>query len=256
MGHYYHADGQSCHEVPNQTRGGMRPTKITDARKLQLYPSVTTILDILDKPQLNDWKMDQCILAAHRVPLNPDPKAYCREVKREAFRQVDKAADLGTRIHEAIVQLFCGLPYDMSLHPYICPVQPLLAAQGITINLHELRLVNKAYGYAGTTDAAFSQVTPTWACQGILDFKSRKSSPGEPMAPYDGQATQIAAYHQAHYHGRWDDARSANIFISTTEPGRVEISWYDAEQLLKEWEVFHSLLTIWRIRNGYDPRTP
>ena len=54
--HWYSAAGQACHEVPNKSKPGTsRPTTLRDARTMKLLPSVTTILGLLDKPQLTDW---------------------------------------------------------------------------------------------------------------------------------------------------------------------------------------------------------
>jgi hypothetical protein len=53
--HWYSLDGKPCHTVPNKDGDGTRTTTLRDARKLQLLPSVTTIIGILDKPQLTKW---------------------------------------------------------------------------------------------------------------------------------------------------------------------------------------------------------
>ena len=51
--HWYKQDGSPCYEVPYaDPKKGMRSTTIRDARKLNLVPSVTTILQVMDKPGL------------------------------------------------------------------------------------------------------------------------------------------------------------------------------------------------------------
>ncbi len=47
--HWYDRDGKAVFEVPKAKGGGTRPTTIADARKLNLYPSVTTVLSVLAK---------------------------------------------------------------------------------------------------------------------------------------------------------------------------------------------------------------
>ena len=52
-GHWYAADGTAVFEVPNKSKGGMRPTTLKDCRALGLYPSVTTIMKVLAAPELD-----------------------------------------------------------------------------------------------------------------------------------------------------------------------------------------------------------
>ena len=89
---------------------------------------------------------------------------------------------------------------------------------------------------------------------GIGDYKTRKSKPEYPMTPYDGQATQIAAYHMTVYGEINDNASGFNLYISSTERGRVEGAFYTADLLRQEWDVFKHLCAIWRVRKNYDPR--
>ena len=117
----------------------------------------------------------------------------------------------------------------------------------------EVTVVSQEYGYAGTTDLA---VTKGSLC-GILDFKSTKTKEGEPITSRFGQVSQIAAYHVAYWEngGRIkDNAIGYNVYISTTEPGRVEVVEYSAAEMREGFEMFCSAAQIWRYKNAYDPR--
>jgi hypothetical protein len=64
---------------------------------------------------------------------------------------------------------------------------------------------------------------------------------------------QLAAYAVA----RWgeealESVTAANVFISTTEPGRMEVCKH--ENLRGEWEAFKAACVLWRRLKGYDPR--
>src|SRR5690606_33309269 len=89
----------------------------------------------------------------------------------------------------------------------------------------ELCLVNRQEGFAGTMDVACRYGESGKI--GVIDFKTRKTKPGVAVTSYDGQAMQIAAY-GATYWGEENLHRlyGANVFISTTEPGRVEVVSY------------------------------
>lgn len=248
MSHWYNRAGEAVFEVP-KVKGGMRKTTLADARKMGLYPSVTTVLGVLDKPQLTDWKLEQVSLACFNCPpTGGEPfDAYHEHILKAAFEQVSDAADLGTAIHGALESHFKGQPVEAGMDAYVEPVARLIEREGIQFNEHELRLVNAAFGYAGTTDAVVSKGYK----QGILDFKSRKTKPGVPCTPWESEPMQIAAYGMAKF-GHIPEI-GANVYISTTEKGRAEIVWYNYEELSKAWTAFDGLLAAWQYLKGYRP---
>ena len=64
---------------------------------------------------------------------------------------------------------------------------------------------------------------------------------------------QLAAY-AATYWGpeNIDRVLAANIFISTTEPGRMVVVKH--EHLAADWQAFRMVAELWRYLKGYDPR--
>jgi hypothetical protein len=262
MAHFYDEKGESKHEVIGKTTGKPRPSTIKDAKANGWYPSVTTILDILAKKSLEQWKESQIALAARRllaegtkVHFNTEDRSFVGIVREEAFKQVDDAADLGTGIHEALEKGLQGKPYQLKYQIYVSAVEALLDSLGVKIRQHELRLVNKDFGFAGTTDASF--MIGDGDVLGIVDFKTCKTKEGVPVEPRDSWPAQIAAYlvtHEKEIPTSGSPYRGLNIAISTTEIGRVEAIWYTAEQLEKEWKIFYHLTEIYRLKTGHDPR--
>lgn len=247
--HWYNKAGEAVFEVPKASGGGMRPTTLADARKLGLLPSVTTILGIIDKPQLVDWKVKQAIQACFDNRPTGTLEEYTKAMQAKSEEQVGDAADLGTAIHAALEAAFAGRSFEQDMLPYVTPTLNKVADAGIKLVEHELRLVNAAYGYAGTTDAVMVDAK---GCQGILDFKSRKTKPGQKCTPWETEPMQIAAYAMAKMRG-FTGVVGANVYISTTEPGRVEIVQYTSEQLQEAWDGFESALTLWSYLKGYRP---
>jgi len=87
----------------------------------------------------------------------------------------------------------------------------------------------------------------------ILDYKTRKTKEGEKVTTYDGQGMQLAAYAVAQWgEAMLDKVTAANVFISTTEPGRMEVCKH--EDLRGEWEAFKAACVLWRKAKGFDPR--
>ena len=253
--HWYKADGTPCHRLPRVRGGGLRPTTLRDARRLQLFPSVTSILGIFAKPQLDKWKMRQVAQASMRLGRTEGESDdyFADRIIEEAFAQVEQAADLGSRIHDAIDKHFDGNPIPDDLVTYISPVLKWKEDKDLEFVERELRVVNKAHGFAGTMDVACRYGSNGI---GVIDFKTRKTKSGVKVTSYDGQAMQIAAY-GATYWGEENLSRmfGANVFISTTEPGRLEVCSYTPQQLMAEWEVYKMACAMWRHSKGYDPRS-
>ena len=89
----------------------------------------------------------------------------------------------------------------------------------------------------------------------IIDYKTRKTKPKQGCKPYDTQGMQLAAYAVAHYGlDRLPEVKAWNVYISTTEIGRVE--GYQHESLLPHWEAFKAAAILWSHIKGYDPRRP
>src|SRR5512143_1596429 len=110
--HWFDAkDGEPVYQVPNVSKPGeFRPTNLRDAKRLGLVPSVTTILSILAKPQLERWKQQQVLLASLTMPR---PEGITEEQWIDAILDDDreqsvKAMDTGTKIHAAIQGAYEG----------------------------------------------------------------------------------------------------------------------------------------------------
>lgn len=252
--HWYNPDASSAHRMVGKN-GKERATTIRDAREKHLLPSVTTILSILAKPELEQWKMRQVALAAlthHPAADTVFDDTYLDTIINDAFEQVEDAADLGTGIHAALGDWLQHKEWNDKFTSYVSAVIKWVEAEKVVFDGTELRLANREYGFAGTTDAPIRRGDQS----GILDFKSRKTKPEYPCTPWAGQAAQIAAYYVAKFGLIQDNACGVNVFISTTEPGRVEACWYDAATLRCEWEFFQHCAALWRHVKQYDPRHP
>lgn len=245
--HYYDLEGNAVFEVPNKSKGGMRRTTVADARKMGLLPSCTTILKVLANPQLERWKFQQIITASLTLPREAEEteEAYFSRIIEDAFKQVDDAADLGTRIHKAIEDHFQGRKYDKDLEVYVAAVDKWCAENGVEFIRHELRMASEAFGFAGTTDALIRAKEREG--MGILDFKTRKTKPDYPCTPYQTEPIQIAAY------GHLQMATfGCNVYISSTEPGRVEAVWYDNKRMFNDFAAFQACRQLWGHLNKFS----
>jgi hypothetical protein len=250
--HWYTREGLPQHTQLTADGTRDRATTIKDARKLNLLPSVTSYLGLLDKPALMDWKLNQALTAADSNPRQKDETLdyWVARIKDAAHDQVVEAADKGSEIHKALEECTAGAPVPPDLEPYVRPFLNWLTEKGLQQTGREVRIVSGKYGYAGTTDCLFSFGA---SGKGIIDYKSKKTKPGQKVDSYPEHKMQLAAYAAAHYgEDALGDVLAANVFISTTEPGRMEV--IKAGDLRPWFSAFCCLCEVWRLIKGYDPR--
>ena len=256
-GHWYTREGKAKHTMPLAKGDGERNTTLRDAKKLGLFPSVTTLLGLFAKPGLERWKQDQLLRIAFDNPAKAGEsyEGYADRCLVQHEKPVEEAADFGTKVHDAIEHYFTGQHIPDELLEYIQPALDWKQANGLNFIEFEKMLVNKDYGFAGTVDIV------GLGGEGqkfIVDWKTRKTKEGVKVSSYDFQVHQIAAY-AATYWGEDEvlnlRVHGANCFISSTEPGRFEVVKYSPEDLASAWLVFRSICSVWRSLKGYDPRT-
>lgn len=261
-GHWYYPNGDPGHSILKADGSGERAVTIKDAKSLGLFPSVTTILSVMGKQGLDLWKqrqvaihaMNDTAIAKWQAVKDKDDKTkneWADDVINLANQQVSDAADLGTAIHDCLDRAIRGEQWDTEKYgTYVNPVLAWWKDKGLQVDALEIVLVNKAEGYAGRCDVLFRYGK---AGIGILDYKTRKTKPGEVVQAYDGQGMQLAAYAAVHWGvENLDRVLAANIFISTTEPGRFDV--VKNETLRDEYEAFKACCLIWRHLKKYDPR--
>jgi hypothetical protein len=243
-GHWYFTSGEPCFEVAKADGKGMTKTTLRHAKKMNLLPSVTTILKILDKPALTAWKIEQAVLAimtTPRLPAEADDAFTQRvlAVDKEQDQERDAAAQLGTDIHAAIEARIKGQEIEERLIPYVMPVMAELLIFGSPV-FSEKCLVGK--GYAGRCDLCASDGIGST----IIDFKSTKKLPRE---SYIEHRMQLAAYAKCE---GVNVSRTANIYISTVEPGKISVC--ENVDIEPTFEAFNHLLKAWQWMSNYTPK--
>jgi len=268
-GHWYTKAGDPMHTQPTKSVGAKNPTRattITDAKKLNLLPSVSGITRMLAAPALDRYKQNRIIEECfNRPPVGAETvKEYAGYIIEKADSPMKEAADFGTTIHKAIecalagsmppddlVAIFPSTGKPVAVKAIVSPVLALLESKGVKIGLSESVLTH-TMGYAGTTDL----VGDLGAKVFIGDFKTKKTKPGVPIEAPETYAMQLAAYRMAFadQHGGTAtfDGPAANIFISSTEEGRIEWHEYSPDELNEAWVAFRHCLGLWKWVNGYD----
>lgn len=272
-GHWYDKDAKAVYTqvVKSGNRKGLdRPTSLADARKQSLLPSVSGITGVVASEALVGYMMREVAKVAYvRQPhKGEDVAAYTNELILKSREDGATAAQLGTSVHDGLERYYSEPLFDHEPCPltmpdgtqvdrwdFIKPAIDKIGELGIIVTDAEKNVVNLPYGYAGKTDILFTQGGNV----GVLDFKSKRSKPGQKIVPYETQIMQVAAYIAAHWGTLGEESIPKNsvgynIYISTTEVGRVEVVEYSYDELIEAWEAFKACLTIWRYKNKFDPR--
>lgn len=245
--HWYSRDNRPCYEVEKKA-GGMRPTTLADARKMQLVPSVTTVLGIIAKPQLETWKVRQGILAALTLPRATDEQedAWLARVLDDSREQAKAAAEEGTRIHDQIERSYRGLSVQEDYRPHVEATRAKVAELFPHVDdwVAEQSFAC-SQGFGGKTDLH----SPSTGI--VVDFKGKDGdfTDGKKLA-YD-QHWQLAAYNKGL---GLPPSQCANIFVSRTHPGCVAAHAWTAKDVAEGWEVFEAACGLWRALKRFDPR--
>ena len=240
--HWYSRNGEPMYTVLGNN-GKERATTLRDARKLDLVPSVTTILNVAAKPALTQWLQRQVLLSALTLPRIPDETEdqYIERILQDSKEQGRMAADAGTDLHSSIQSFYEGKPYssDHNKHVEGChtAIQELFGPKEWKCEssfAHDI-------GFGGKVDMHCDDV--------VLDIKTKEFAHKEEVKPYDDHLMQLAAYRVGL--GK-PDARCANVFVSRSHPGTTFIYEWTDDDLIKGWSMFVSLLDFWQLKTGHQ----
>ncbi len=261
--HWYTRDGKAMHTVPNADGDGTRPTTLADSRKLGLFPSVSAILQVLDKPGLDKWKLEQVALAGLRLKRAKDESEeyYIDRVIAESRKKVEAAGDFGTAVHAEMERYWEAKLNRTEFAPnavtfsHTKPAIEFIESKGIVPVGNEVVLVNYEHGFGGTSDLPCQMPGKSGVILPLhVDYKTKKTEPGKPIEPYADQVMQLAAYAATYWKEQFPRVWGMNLYLSSTEPGRTEAALYPPAMMAAAWEIFKQLCCVWRHLNEFDPR--
>lgn len=282
------SDGvEARHYVENKSKPGeLRPTTLRDVRKWLkngeiVVPSVTTILNVLDKGALTQWLVSKHLEQAYGLAKEWqwatiagdwfDEDGFIPEVKRRTKEELDKAPEAGTAVHKSLEDYMLGgepAPehYDICRNveaklkekcgdvQWLCEesfVDPRGfggCADLVADDAHEVE--HPHYGpHDGFLNGRCSECAHlTRRNCWVVDYKTKETAdkfkPGK-MA-YESHSIQLAAYRRGL---GMPSARVANLFICI-ETGEVDFHEHSEEDLEKGGAIFENALSIYKVRNG------
>lgn len=222
--------------------GKLRPTTLRDAKKLNLVPSVTTIIRCADRPGLNRWMRDQMLHAALTLPRTTDEseEAWIERVWADSEETARKAADKGTQIHAAIQGFYEGKETASDLLPHVLGARDAIQGHfGLAMWCAERSFAHQL-GFGGKVDLSSNLAA--------VDFKTKEFGEEDELKTWDEHAMQLAAYREGL---GMPEARAAIVYVSVTNPGLSRLIEIPEEELERGWECFIHLLSFWKARNRY-----
>ena len=93
---------------------------------MNLAPSVTTIMSVAAKPALENWKIDQALMAALTLPReeNESLDDFMKRAKSDSKEQAIQAAQRGTEIHAIDLYSSNGIVVDFKTKDGLCGKDP------------------------------------------------------------------------------------------------------------------------------------
>jgi len=273
--HAYTISGEARHYQKTKSKSAKSDTRVTnikDIREHNLFPSVTEYCKVLSAPALEEYKKNKIIEACFDQAAfagDQDLYSYKKKIEMIAAKEPADAADLGTKIHASIETYLTSKEqwdgeeiFDLQdgrgvqAWNFVLPVIAKLNDLNIIVDKTETVVVNPAYGYGGTVDLIGKRAGDINV---IVDFKSKKTKEGEEVEAQETHPLQIAAYMAAVLKNDWNTIsewnemiEGYNIYVSTTEIGRVEHVKYNNDELFTAWGAFKHCINLWEWRNGYS----
>jgi hypothetical protein len=245
-GHWYEADtGEPAYEITG-SNGKLRNTTLRDARKLNLVPSVTTILGQIAKPGLQVYLNQQILLSALTLPRNknePEP-VWLERVLFDSKEAGKKAAERGNLIH-AIIQTFYEDEIYIPEYPkYVYEVEQTLDNE---FGLHKW-VAEQSFAhtlrYGGKCDLHAPADPLTDFPGAVIDVKTKETDLDK-VKPYDEHLYQLAAYREGL---GMPNAICGNLFVNANT-NQVRLIIHDPSDISDSWSVFCHLLRVYQIKN-------
>jgi hypothetical protein len=176
-----------------------------------------------------------------------DPDAVRSWLRAAQDKERDKAAALGTKVHDAAASGMSPADAPSDVSPFLLQYRDWLSKTGIQIELTERQVWSISEGYAGTFDliGRFPKTGEPW----MIDLKTGKGT-------YAEHALQTEAYARADFIGEdnVEDKAATKILRSIAPPNRAVLhlrpegwSFKQIPSTEKTWWAFKSLLAfaIW-----------
>ena len=161
-GHFYNRDGVLVYDA-----------NLRDAKKWDYYPSITTVQNVVAKPNLTNWIQDQILQAGLRAEQHESESTddFIQRVKEESREKSSVAVEFGKAVHKAIENICNDKPEILPdrIARTIDYIDQTIPFSELSYGNVEQHFVSEKYGYGGTVD--WFGVLDDKMC--VLDWKTQ-----------------------------------------------------------------------------------
>jgi hypothetical protein len=239
-GHWYNRDGTPAYTIVGKT--GERPTTLRDARKLDLLPGCTKVMQEASRQGLERYFQRQIFnatisLVSTTLPSIAEHDSLFAEALKMSKEAGAKAAERGTEIHGALERSKKGQSVAPQFIPWLGVVHDELVKHcGLQVWKAEQSYAHK-FGYGTKVDLH----SANW----LIDYKSKDDEVREDVQLWDEHHMQLAACRLA---AGIPQARCAIVFFGRQTPWAKFVE-AEEEDLRRGWDMFEALLTYWQSKN-------
>lgn len=263
-GHWYTADGKPCHTQPDGKK-----TTLRHARKQNLLPSVTSILSIIPKHTVDDWRVEQAVLATMQCMVQEGASTLtAQEMMAKVASRLEDATSAGRRFGSEMHSVIEYININRALPPALSPLSNLhpehaskywawLVNSGIDVEQVEAPFASSfdRYGYGGCIDLVGRRRFEGFRdpLKVIVDFKTQKVKNGKPKF-YPEWAYQLAAYRHSFQDTAHHRIRCMSVVIDS-ETGQIWEQVWPNETIDKALTTFCRAFMLWMsVRDFYPER--
>ena len=250
-GHWYNEDGLVL-AVPSADGKKMVKPTIRHARQGLVEPSVTTILNMYDKPALTQWKIKEHVKACSFIApkgTHEEFDDYFKRVSKQMNKHNDHA-QVGTDIHAEIAKGLAGQYHDQIAENTIAFVQSEMAKLVLPMLRSEMPFADRTRRFGGTVDLMMfddEQII-------FIDFKTTdddKLSQESKLAYRETHLAQLVAYDLG-TNITAKKTRYINVFIGRLGGEIYVHEWNKPEDINWARKYFLLSLEIYKHKNGLN----
>ena len=235
-GHWYRKDGSPAYTIVGKN-GKERDTTLRDARKLDLLPSVTSIIRCAAAPGLELWKAQQVLMAALTTDRLPEETEadYISRIINDSQEQAAKARERGTWIHAVVQSGFENKPVAADDYIYYESAKKELDKHcgAVEWQCEQSFAVDR---YGGKKDLEGGGY--------LIDIKTTEKDLAD-IKTWPEHAMQLAAYD-------YDKKYMCGILYINVKTAESKLIFIDEKELDKGWKMFTALLDYYYAKTGLE----
>lgn len=241
--HWYDQLGNPAYTIVGKN-GKERNTTLSDARKEQFVPSVTTLMKVVANYGIQRYRENQLVLSALTMDRGDetDLMKIAERIIIDAGEHAKQASERGTRIHALVESGFV----DGTDNLYYRAVRAALDAAYPNRNwVAEASFCHQQLGYGGKIDLHCEDI--------VADIKTKEMTAETDVNKlvYDEHGMQLSAYRVGLRH---PSMKRVNIFVSVDENPVVKLYEWPEDDNNRHWEMFNHARMLWQLKNKYVPQ--